>query len=123
MLIKMVYCVTRHPDVSQAEFQNHWFEVHGPLVKKYASAIKIRRYVQSHTLQSDVNDLLRASKGTVAPYDGIAELWWESWDDFAAAASPEGVEADQILMEDEKRFIDHSRSAVFFTEEHIICDV
>ncbi len=122
-MIKMVYCVKRRSDISQVEFRRYWLEEHGRLVRKFASTIKIRRYVQSHTIGTETNELLKISKGTSEPYDGIAEIWWDSWEGFAAAASPEGIAADQILMEDEKKFIDHSLSSVFFTEEYEILDL
>ncbi|MFO8011024.1 MAG: EthD domain-containing protein [Dehalococcoidia bacterium] len=117
-MIKLVYCVRRRSDISREEFSRYWLEEHGPLVKQYAGAIKIRRYVQSHTMDTEMNDALRLSKGTGEPFDGIAELWWDSWEDFAAAGSSEGLAANEILMEDEGKFVDYPRSAVFFTEEH-----
>lgn len=119
-MIKLVYCVKRRGDTSPEEFRKHWLETHGALVRRFAEAIKIRRYVQSHTISPEANDFLKSSNGTGEPFDGITEIWWNNWEDFAAAASPEGMEADRILMEDERKFIDHSHSVVFFTEEHDI---
>ena len=35
-------------------------------------------------------------------------------------ASPDGIEAQTQLIEDESRFIDFSQSSIFMTEEHTI---
>ncbi len=54
-------------------------------------------------------------------YDGIAEMWWRSRADLeAASASEAGREAGRILLEDERRFIDLSRSPLWLNEVHDI---
>jgi hypothetical protein len=51
-------------------------------------------------------------------YDGVAELWWESFDDLTAAMmSPEGQAAGLELLEDERKFIDLARSPLWFGNE------
>ena len=120
-MVKLVYCVRRLPELSLAEFQRYWRETHGPLVRSHAAALRIRRYVQTHTLDSPVNQAVQASRQTGEPYDGVAELWWDSVEDFAAgSASPEGREAGRQLLEDERRFIDMSRSAVWLGTEYVM---
>ena len=121
-MLKFVYCVRRHPRLSPEEFRKYWLENHGPLVRSYASALKAKRYVQSHTLDNPLlNQAAQAPRGTKQPYDGITEVWWESAADLAAALqTPEGQKANQILSEDEARFCDLPNCSVFFTEEHTI---
>jgi uncharacterized protein (TIGR02118 family) len=120
-MIKFVYCVRRRPEMSLEQFRKYWLENHGPLVRSFAKALRARRYVQSHTLQTPLNDLAQQPRGTREPYDGITELWWDSAEDLAAALqTPEGQKANQILSEDEGRFCDLPRCSVFFTEEHTI---
>ncbi len=117
-MIKLVYCLRRLPHLSREEFQRYWRETHGPLVRGHAQALRIRRYVQVHTLESQINDALRRGRGALEPYDGVAELWWESAEEFAAATeSPEGRKAGQELLEDERRFIDLERSALWIAQE------
>jgi hypothetical protein len=54
-------------------------------------------------------------------YDGIAEIFFESWESLFAAGGQEGnAEAGQALLEDERKFIDLSRSPLWFNEEHVI---
>jgi len=51
-------------------------------------------------------------------YDGVAELWWNSFEDIlAATAMPEGQAAGLELLEDERKFVDLARSPLFFGEE------
>jgi uncharacterized protein (TIGR02118 family) len=120
-MIKLTYCVRRRSDLSAEDFRAYWLRQHGPLVKKHASALRARRYVQSHTLDSDANALLRQSRGAAAAFDGITEVWWDGLEDFSAALeNPEGQQAAEQLLEDEGRFIDLSASSVFLTEEHEI---
>lgn len=118
-MLKLVFCLRRVPQLSRDEFQRYWLEVHGPLVRGHATALRIRRYVQSHTADADLNEGLRASRGSDEPFDGVAELWWDSRADFEAATQSEaGRAASLALYEDERRFIDHARSPLFVTEEH-----
>jgi hypothetical protein len=57
----------------------------------------------------------------VEQYDGVAELWWDSYEEFAeASGTPEGRRAGRALLEDERNFIDLPNSPLFFTEEHVI---
>lgn len=122
-MIKFVYCARRLPRLSREEFQRYWRETHGPLVRRHAGALRIRRYVQVHTLENPINDALRESRGALEAYDGVAELWWNSAEGLTtAAASPEGQKAAQELLEDERRFIDLERSALWIGEEHTIVE-
>ena len=120
-MLKLVFCVRRLPRLSQAEFQRYWRETHGPLVARHAALLGIRRYVQTHALDSPHNELLRASRGTREPYDGFAELWWDDFDALTAAlATDEGRAASRALYEDEQRFIDLAGSSLVLCEEHPI---
>jgi uncharacterized protein (TIGR02118 family) len=123
-MIKLVYCVRRRADVSPAEFHRYWRESHGPLVTSLVKILRARRYVQSHTLDTDLNDAFRSSRGLAAPYDGITEVWWNSEDDLRAGmATDEGRVASQALLDDESKFIDFANSRVFMTRENLIFDM
>ena len=119
-MVKLVYVVRRRPDLSPEQFRRRWLE-HGPLVRRLASDLRARRYVQSHTLETPLNAALAASRGMGPPYDGITEVWWESLDELAAALrTPEAEAAGRALLEDERAFIDLAASRIFLTEEHPI---
>jgi uncharacterized protein (TIGR02118 family) len=120
-MIKLVFCLRRLPQLSREEFQRYWFERHAPLVRSHAAALKIRRYVQTHTGEQPLNDALQTSRGGPDAYDGVAELWWDSAEALAAAtATPEGQAAGAALLEDERRFIDLAGSPLFVAVERVI---
>ena len=52
-MIKLSFCLRRLSPLSREEFQRYWFDTHGPLVRKHAEALRIQRYVQTHTLLGD----------------------------------------------------------------------
>ncbi|MEO8456372.1 MAG: EthD domain-containing protein [Chloroflexota bacterium] len=95
---------------------------HAPLVASHAETLRIKRYVQSLTLdQPNLQQALAASRGAGEPYDGVAELWWDSLEDLSASsATPEGRAASRELLEDEAKFIDHARSPLWVSQEHEI---
>lgn len=115
--------IRRRDDVAPEEFHRYWREEHGPLARRLLEPLNLRRYVQTHTLDSDLNTQLAAARGTVEAFDGVAELWWDSLDNLVAAlGSEDGQRANAELAEDEARFIDLERSSLFLTEEQVIFD-
>lgn len=122
-MIKLVYVITRKPDLSHAAFADYWLTRHGPLVASHATTLHLRKYVQSHLFEHPSNEGMRAARGMLPPVDGITEVWWDSLEDFQTAyAAPGGAVAGAALAEDEAKFIDFTRSCVFLTEEHLIFD-
>lgn len=122
-MIKLIFCVKRQSLMSRAEFQEYWLKHHGPLFQKFAETYRAVRYVQSHTIDSPLNENLKKSRGLSDEYDGIAEIWWQSEEDFLAAiSSPEGQKLRAMFIEDEAKFINMSASSAFFTVEHVIVD-
>ncbi len=123
-MIKLVYIVRRRADLPAEEFRRYWLEHHGPLVRNFATAARARRYVQSHTIDTPINNLLAQSRGMGHAYDGITELWWDSLEELTLAlSSAEGQKINESLIEDEARFVDLARSFIFLTEEHTIFDL
>ena len=120
-MLKLVFCLRRLPELSRADFQRYWREQHGPLVRRHAAALRIRRYLQLHTLEAPLQDALRASRGGPEAFDGVAELWWDSQEDLEAVLrDPDGQRAAAELLEDERRFIDLARSPLWVGAEHQI---
>jgi len=119
-MIKLVFCCRKREEMSLAEFQERWLAVHGPLVRRLRERLPMmKRYVQSHTLDSHVNQMLADSRGTKLAYDGITEVWFESLEAMGAQ-DPNALEASEALLRDEAEFIDFDNSSVFLTEEHEI---
>ena len=99
-MIKLTFCLRRRPDLSREEFQTYWRETHAPLVAERAEVLRIRRYVQVHTA-TDLDGLHAAfqkrNDDCPAPYDGVAELWFDSLDDMGGD-DPARRQAQQELL-------------------------
>jgi uncharacterized protein (TIGR02118 family) len=120
-VIKLTFCLVRAPHLSREAFQRYWLESHGPLVRALAPVLRIKRYVQSHTLTTPIDGGLRRARGAPEGYDGVAELWWDSLEDLTAGgASPAGRAAGKRLLDDERTFIDLTRSPLWLAQEHAI---
>jgi uncharacterized protein (TIGR02118 family) len=108
-MIKLVYCITKKPDLSDNEFFLYWKNKHARIGSRIPG---VKKFVQSHRINVPV--------GKHAPdYDGMVELWFDSLDALLAARhSREWKES----TEDEANFIDSSKVAYFVSEEHVIVD-
>ena len=124
-MIKMVFCVKRLSTIPEDDFYKYWLEKHGPLVKSKANDMGIRRYVQSHTKRKEMGEAVSSARGMQQKgFDGIAELWWDSFDAVESALGSEvGNAASALLGEDEAKFIDLEASTIFFTEEHEVVSI
>ena len=120
-MIKLTFALTRLPHLTREAFQAYWFDHHAPLVASVREPLRIRRYVQSHSLPADVSADLRRTRGGPEGFDGVAQLWWDSFDDMAATTTdPAAAAAGKMLLEDERTFIDLSRSPLWWVEEKTI---
>jgi len=120
-VLKLTFCLRRLSTLGLAEFQDYWLNKHGPLVKSLQPALGMVRYVQLHRLPGDLAEGMRRVRGAPEPYDGVAELWWESEETYRAARrNPEAREAGRLLLEDEARFIDLPRSPLWLNREEVI---
>ena len=122
-MIKLTYCLRRKPTMSLAEFHQYWREVHAPLVAQRAATLGIRRYVQVHTSDlPEVHALLQGRNGgSPEPYDGVAELWFDSLDAMGSD-DPAVAQANAELFADEQNFIDLANSPMWIAEEHVVVD-
>ena len=117
-MIKLVMCLRRRSDLTREQFQDYWLNSHGPFFMEHAGTMRAKKYVQSHTLGSPMNDSFRQSRGMESEFDGVAEVWFESEQELMEAmGSPAGQKLGGLLHEDEKNFIDHARSSAFLVTE------
>ncbi|HEU5415024.1 MAG TPA: EthD domain-containing protein [Candidatus Angelobacter sp.] len=108
-MIKLVYCISRKPGLTDQEFVDYWKNVHAPIGARIPG---VRRFVQSRRL-SIPGDI------SAGDFDGMVELWFDNVEALLAARrSPEW----KASTEDEANFIDHSKVAYFISEEHIVLD-
>ena len=120
-MVKLVFTLRRRPGTTREEFQRYWRDQHAPLVKRHAETLRIRRYVQVHARETELDDALTTPRGSEAGYDGVAELWWDSLEDLIAGYSTEsGQAAGAELLEDERRFIDLPHSPLWLGEENVV---
>lgn len=124
MPVKLIFVARRRPELSAEEFQQYWENQHAALVTELQSTISIRSYIQSYTLDTQLNRDFCQARGIPfeTPPDGVAEAWWDSLEDVQAGFSgPDGEEAARRLIEDEGKFCDFSTSRAFWTQQrHII---
>lgn len=108
-MIKLVYCISKKPGLTDREFFDYWKNVHGPIGARIPG---VRKLVQCHRLT--------VAEGKHLPdYDGMAELWFDDVESLLAARKSAEWKASS---EDEANFIDHKKVAYFVSEEHVIMD-
>ena len=107
--------------MSRQQFLDYWLHSHAPLFQKFAETYRAKKYVQCHTIDTPLNENIRASRGMQREYDGVAEVWFESEQELIdAMSSPEGQEVSATLLKDESNFIDHTKFTAFITKEHVL---
>jgi uncharacterized protein (TIGR02118 family) len=88
-MVKVVAVIRRKPGHDRAEFLRHWQQEHPAYVRALPG---LRRYVQNPAVEGY----------RTWPYDGVAELWFDSVRDVAAAFDSPPATA---LREHEESFI------------------
>lgn len=120
-MYKITFCLRRRPELSLSEFHDYWLNRHAPLVRAHQPALRMARYVQVHAIETILSIPMQKARKAPEPFDGVAELWWNSLDDLQASATdPASREAGRILLEDEAKFIDLPNSPLWFGQEHVI---
>ncbi len=120
-MIKLTFALVRRADFTREAFQTYWFETHAPLVASVREVLRICRYVQLHSAAPEISADIRRSRNGPEQFDGVAQLWWDSFDDLTANAdNPKAAEAGRLLLEDERRFIDLEKSPLWWGEEKVI---
>ena len=76
-MLKWVQCIRRRPELSVVEFRQLWLEYGEEIVALGAELGAVRVEV-SASLAVEVNVEWQLQRGSAAPFDGIAELWFDS---------------------------------------------
>ncbi len=117
-MIKCMLLIRRAPHLSQAEFAEYWMTHHAKLAVAAAPYFRMRRYAQIHPRAHMMADALQASRGAMmGQFDGVAEVWWDSFEDMAAAAGETPAEIAEAVLKDEQKFVDLQGSVIWFGEE------
>jgi uncharacterized protein (TIGR02118 family) len=108
-MVKVFALLPRRTDVTEDYFHKHWAGPHAELALRITT---IKRYVQSHRVAQTVSNL-----GT-APYEGIAEVWFN--DVATGAAMGDDPNYANYAHLDEPNFIDTENLAFLMTAEHVV---
>jgi uncharacterized protein (TIGR02118 family) len=118
------YAALRHPaNMSLESAQLYWRTTHGAKIRMKAQSLGIQRYFQVHRYQDELETALRESRAVQAePFMGHAECWQNRIEMIAGKDMPERIEAADTILEDERRFIDFIRSAMWAAKEYVLID-
>ena len=120
--VKLFFCLRHLPEQKIEEAQLYWRTQHGPLIRAGAQAGRILRYVQVHRTPDELEHALRQARGTTAePYTGHAELWFDRGS-LGGPGTPESALGARLAVEDERKFIDFKRSAMWIAKERVFID-
>ena len=108
-MVKLVYCITKKSGLADDAFFSYWKDIHGPIGARIPG---LRRLVQSRRVNVP-GDKYQPD------FDGMAELWFDDFDSLLRARQSAEW---RVSHDDEANFIDHSRTAYFVSEEHVILD-
>ncbi len=112
-LLKVSCLLTRRSNLTHEQFFRYWTEKHTPmLAKPDPTAPKVYRYVQLQPIPETVPRL------KTAPYDGVAEVWFESIEDAAAMFTSEHY--NTVVAKDEENFLDRSKTVFLYAMEKTI---
>ena len=119
-MLRITFLLRKRGDMSHDDFYDYWRRRHGPLVASFGDVLNARRYVQVHTLRDDPGGAAarEARGGMEPPYDGVAEMWWDSEESFAGEATSAARDAGAALVEDEAKFIDLANSPLWMCHEY-----
>jgi uncharacterized protein (TIGR02118 family) len=122
-MIKIFFILVKRRDMTEKDFHAYWLQKHSPLVRSLADDMRMRRYIQSHLVPSPMATAATQARALQPnPYQGIAEVWWNSEEDMKAAFSTQaGAAAGAKLVEDEKKFLD-CQTLIFMSREYQIFD-
>lgn len=115
-VVRLFYALNAPHGMTINEAQFYWRVQHGPLVRRAGPDIQTLRYLQVHALEHEFNERYRSARNLADPFYGHAELWF----DLSNSPADGAKDAGHMLYVDETRFIDFSRSAIWYGKEHVL---
>ena len=82
--VKLIALLKANPGMSREEFARRWLDGHAPLTLRFKNLQGYRINVAIDEYQEIEGEL---------PYDGTAELWWDSLEDMRADFDSQEAEA------------------------------
>ncbi|KAL4747789.1 hypothetical protein BDW72DRAFT_196439 [Aspergillus terricola var. indicus] len=105
-LIRVSSFFTKHPSLSQAEFDTYWRETHGPLVlnSKIFREANILQYSQIHNRRGLTEAAAKLGPSAlVFEWDACSEMYFRTWEDYERFAKSD--EMRDILGPDGARIL------------------
>lgn len=113
MAVKFVVFIKRRPGMTRQEFVDYHRASHAETFMADPTMRRLcRKYVQSHPVPPGIEGIPES------PFDGIAEVWFDSLDDLREAFSSATYMAN--IRTDELKFMDLEHSVDLVTEENAI---
>ncbi|KAL4728726.1 hypothetical protein ACLX1H_003125 [Fusarium chlamydosporum] len=111
--VRIVTFFTRKEGLTEAEFHNHWTNIHGPLVAPWALQYGVNRYTQFHTTEANRTVLKQAlglPDSFMLNYDGAADFTVSSIEEFLSAYRDPYYQ--KVIKPDEESLFLHSGDAM-----------
>ena len=109
-MIKMTLLIARKAGTTVDAFKDYWTGRHLQVVQSVPEVQRYsRRYVQQH------NTYVGPAHTVAAPFDGIAEAWFDSLDDARSVIDSDNWR--NVIKRDDLNFLDVSRTQVMLSEE------
>jgi len=110
-MIKLAFALKRAPGLTQEQFVDHHRNRHAPLFTSIPETQQyVRKYVVSHPIL--------APSYPPPSFDGLTEIWFDSWQDHDAFFSSDNYKTR--VQPDEPTFIDLANSVSLVTEEKVV---
>lgn len=110
-MIKFAYLINRVPGMAVEDFVAHHRDRHAPLFTSIPEAQQyVRKYVVSHPVP--------AENYPAPAYDGLTEIWFDSWADHDAFFGSANYR--ELVNPDEATFIDPASVGMMVTEEKVV---
>jgi hypothetical protein len=118
-MIKFMQCVRRKPNLSVADFRQHW-ERYTQVWEDLARASEAKRMSTSLGLEIDQNTTIQLARGTREPFDGVLEVWWMNGEPVTKYMQDPAAKSKLAAMRQlQEEFIDVASSSFFFASETV----
>lgn len=120
-VMRLHFALRPPQSLSDEGARRYWLEAHGPLIRSHSAARGLIAYNQVHSLKTPLLASFTTPRGTIVePYLGHAESWFLR--PSRHEPPPEMRAAMEAAIEDEKKFIDWSRSTILVGKELVFVD-
>ena len=119
--VKLLALLKRRPDLDAAGFHTYWSGPHGDLFRETPELREtILAYQQNHRTAEDYarGDTRDNTRDKAIPWDGMAEQWYGSLEDFYAGAG--GRPFTEIVAPDEEKFIDRKATRYILDRKSVV---